>query len=378
MVDALTVMAVGDLVLDEPDPDRYFAPSAARLREADLAIAQIEVPHSTSTEVASLDVPAPPADPAHLAAAARAGIAVGTLAGNHIYDCGPQGVADTIAAAEAVGIVPTGAGADLSAARRPAIVERGGRRIGVLSVNCVGPRESWATSRKAGSAFVKVLTHYELDSANPGGPPTVYSFCEKKTLGVLLEDIAALAADVDIVIVALHKGIGHVPVDLADYEHEIAHAAIDAGADAVVAHHAHILRGVEMYRGRPIFHGLGNFVTVTRALTLEGPTSPEREAWARRRRKLFGFEPDPAMPTYPFHPESRNTMIAVLRLPAEGGVEAGFIPCWIDDEARPVPLGDDPEGRRVAEYVERITREAGLPAAFAWEGDLVRVTEPTR
>src|SRR5690625_6984982 len=63
-----------------------------------------------------------------------------------------------------------------------------------------------------------------------------------------------------------------------------------------------IMRGVEVYRGRPIFHGLGNFVTVTRALS-RGGDSPERRAWAERREKLFGFRPDPAMPTYPFHPE---------------------------------------------------------------------------
>lgn len=375
MADAITVLAVGDLVLDEPDPDYFFAPSADLLRSADLAIGQIEVPHTTSTETASLDVPAPPADPAHVAAAARAGIGVATLAGNHIYDCGPQGVTDTVALARAAGMAVTGAGANLDEARTPAIVERGGRSIGVVSYNCVGPRESWASSRKAGSAYVRVLTHYELDSANPGGPPSVYSFCEPSSLAAFRDDVARLAATTDVAIVALHKGIGHVPADIAAYEFEVAHAAIDVGADAVIAHHAHILRGVEVYRGAPIFHGLGNFVTVTRALALDGPSTPEREAWARRRRKLFGFSPDPAMPTYPFHPESRNTAIAKLRIDADGGVRASLIPCWIDDDARPVPLGDSPEGRRVGEYIESISREAGLGTRYSWDGDEIAIGE---
>ena len=62
MGESLTIMAVGDLVLDEPDMDAYFTHSTAVLRSADLAIGQIEVPHTTSTESASVDVPAPPPD----------------------------------------------------------------------------------------------------------------------------------------------------------------------------------------------------------------------------------------------------------------------------------------------------------------------------
>jgi poly-gamma-glutamate capsule biosynthesis protein CapA/YwtB (metallophosphatase superfamily) len=372
-LEPITIMAVGDLVLDEPDMDFFFAPSADLLRSADLAIGQIEVPHTTSTESASLDVPAPPADPENLQAAADAGIAIGTLAGNHIYDCGPQGVTDTVRYCREAGIEPTGAGANLDEARRAAIVERGGHRIGVISYNCVGPRESWATSTKAGAAFVHALTHYELDSANPGGPPSVYSFAAPKSLAAFVADVRRLADEVDIPIVALHKGIGHMPADIAAYEFEVARAAIDAGAKAVVAHHAHILRGVELYRGRPIFHGLGNFVTVTRALTLDGPNTPEREAWARRRKKLFGFVPDPAMPTYPFHPDSRNTMIATIDVDAAGEITPGLIPVWIDDDARPVPLGDTEEGRSVLRYIEEISREAELDTVYGWRDGRVTI-----
>jgi poly-gamma-glutamate capsule biosynthesis protein CapA/YwtB (metallophosphatase superfamily) len=374
----ITIMAVGDLVLDEPDPDFYFAPSAGVLATADLAIAQIEVPHTTSTESASVDVPAPPADPANLAAAARAGFGIATLAGNHIYDCGPQGIADTVRLCREAGMIPTGAGMNLEEAWTPAISERGGHRIGVLDVNCVGPKESWATSKKPGAAFVKVVTHYELDSANPGGPPTIYSFCDPASLRTFTDAVRALAADVDIVVVALHKGIGHMPADIAAYEFEIARAAVDAGASAVIAHHAHIMRGIEVYRGAPIFHGLGNFVTVTSALSSGDDNSPERQAWAKRRKKLFGFSPDPAMPTYAFHPESRNTAIAVMEVAADGTVAGGFIPCWIDGEARPVPHGDDETGRRVADYIENITREVELDTEFAWDGDIVRVTAGTK
>lgn len=369
----ITVAAVGDLILDEPDPASFLAPAAPLLRAADVAIGHVEVPHSTSTVQVSTDVPAPPADPAALTAVAGAGFDVVTLAGNHIFDAGEQGVTDTVAHAAAAGLVPTGAGADLAAARAPAIVERGGLRVGVLSYNCVGPRESWATSRKAGCAYLHVLTHYELDHASPGGPPRIYTFADPDGIDAMAADVAALRERADVVVVALHKGVGHTPAAIAMYEGPVARAAIDAGADAVLGHHAHIMRGIEVHRGRPIFHGLGNFATVTRALTPTGGGSAERAAWAARRRQLYGFAPDPDMPYYPFHPESRDTAVALLRFDGDGLVEAGFVPCRIDGGGRPVPLPDGAESRRVAAYVEDITHAAGLRTTFVRRGDEVLV-----
>jgi poly-gamma-glutamate capsule biosynthesis protein CapA/YwtB (metallophosphatase superfamily) len=371
----ITVHAVGDIILDEPDPDSFFEPSRAVLRTADVGIGHIEVPHSTTTTQTSTDVPAPPADPAALAAVANAGLSVVTLAGNHIADAGPEGVLDTVAHAQRYGLRTSGAGGSLDAARAPALITSNGVTVATLSYNCVGPRESWATSRKPGCAYVHILTHYELDHASPGGPPSVYTFADPASLDRLAADVRGAGNQADVVIVALHKGIGHTPAALAMYESPVSRAAIDAGADAVIGHHAHIMRGIEMYRGSPIYHGLGNFVTVTRALTPTGNSSPEREAWARRREQLFGFRPDPTMPVYPFHPESRNTVIAVLRATRDS-VRPGLIPCWIDNQARPVPVTRHDGGQRVLDYVEDITRRAGFTTRFEWIDDqVVSVTE---
>ncbi|MFC0446785.1 CapA family protein [Rhodococcus jostii] len=377
MSETCTVVAVGDLVLDEPDPEYYFAPSTHIFRSADVAVGHIEVPHSTSTVQASTDVPAPPADPKALEAVSDAGFDVVTLAGNHFYDVGTEGVLDTIEYSRRAGLKTAGGGANLAEAREPAVLEGGGLRVGVLSYNCVGPRESWAASQKAGAAYVKVLTHYELDSATPGGPPSIYTFATPDSLARMKSDIAALRDQVDVVAVALHKGIGHTPALLADYESPVSYAAIDAGADMIIGHHAHIMRGIEIYRGRPIFHGLGNFVTVTHALSPTGGDSAERREWADRRQKMFGFSPDPAMPSYPFHPESRNTAIATCSFDRGGLVRAGFVPCWIDDDARPVPLtADDRRAEGVVDYIEKISRTAGFATEFRRDGDVVVVTAP--
>lgn len=367
------VYATGDLVLERTDTTGLFTSVSAVLSQADVAIGHLEVPHTDATISMSTDVPALPAPPSALDGVAAAGFDVLTLAGNHVFDFGGEGIADTRAHCLTRGLAVTGAGANLEEAWEPAVVEHDGRRIVVLSVNCVGPRESWAGSDKPGCAYVEVVTHYEPRGANPGGPPRIYTFAEPRSLRRLTEEIGRHAASGTSVIVALHKGLVHRPIEIAGYEREVSHAAIDAGATAVIGHHAHICKGVEVYGGRPIFHGLGNFATVTRALSGRDDDSPERRSWARERRALFGFEPDPAMPEYPFHPESRNTAIAVMEIDERGSVAASVIPCWIDDDARPVPLSRTQGGECVGEYLRGITRDAELTTEFEWEGDRLSI-----
>ena len=133
---------------------------------------------------------------------------------------------------------------------------------------------------------------------------------------------------------------------------------------------------MEVYRDRPIFHGLGNFAISTKALNVDGNSSPERRGWAERRRKLFGFEPDPEYLTYPFHPESKNAIIAYCEFDREGIKSAGFTPCFVNRHSQPEVMGsdvsDDERGRAVARYVEDITARAGLKAEFEWIGDRIQ------
>jgi poly-gamma-glutamate synthesis protein (capsule biosynthesis protein) len=148
----LDIRLIGDIILDVPEPDHWLSGIAPLLREAGLAIGHLEVPHTARGQEMAGDVPAPGADPSHLAALVRGGIGLVSLAGNHMADCGPEGIADTIAELDRLGIGHAGAGMDLAEARRPAYADRGGRRIGFLSYNAVGPELSWAGPDRAGSA----------------------------------------------------------------------------------------------------------------------------------------------------------------------------------------------------------------------------------
>ena len=258
----LMILLGGDLVLDVEDPDHWLSGIAPAVRAADIAIGHLEVPHTRrGTELAG-DVPAPPAAPEHLDALARAGFTAVTLAGNHIADAGPAGIEDTIARLDALGIAHAGAGPTLAAARAPAILECRGRRVALLSYNCVGPEAAWARPDRAGCNYLRIAT---ADGA-PVAPMAAFTDVTEEALWRLTDDIVAARGAADTVIVALHKGIVHTPAVLAPYEQALATAALAAGADIVVGHHAHILRGIEVNRGRPVFHGLGNACVVTRAL----------------------------------------------------------------------------------------------------------------
>ena len=153
----------------------------------------------------------------------------------------------------------------------------------------------------------------------------------------------------------------HTPAVLAPYERRLAAAALDAGADIVVGHHAHLLRGIEMRDGRPVLHGLGNACVVTHALS-PGQDHTARAAWVERRRKLFGFEPDPRYTLAPFHPDAVHGALGVVIAHADGGLSCGVVPLWVELPGRPVRV-DDERATAVIAYLERITAEAGLPAA---------------
>jgi poly-gamma-glutamate synthesis protein (capsule biosynthesis protein) len=346
----------GDLVLDEPDAGHWLSGIAPAVRKADIAIAHLEVPHTNRGHELKGDVPAPGAPPENLAAIAEAGFSLLSLAGNHIADCGAEGIADTRAGLDAVDIAYTGAGASLKEAATPAIIEQSGQRLALLSYNCVGPEMSWANDTKAGCNYLRV----ETKDGSPIAPAAPLDHLSPEALKTLAIDIATVRTKADIVLVALHKGIVHTPARLAPYERPVAHAAIDAGADIVVGHHAHIVRGIEFYRGKPIFHGLGNGCVVTRALS-PAQDHPARREWAERRKKMFGFEPDPAYTLAPFHPEAVNGFLGRLTLHGDGRIETGIIPVHVEPPGRPV-LATGVRADEIAAYVQSITLAAGLPA----------------
>jgi poly-gamma-glutamate capsule biosynthesis protein CapA/YwtB (metallophosphatase superfamily) len=206
------------------------------------------------------------ADPAIGGEALRlAGFAAVGLANNVNY--GSAAVLGSIAQLDRLGIAHTGAGADLAAARAPAIVERAGLRIGFVQRSSVyWPTNHEAGEHSSGIAALRAHTAYQVPAHKtrpeippmnrPGIPPIVVTWPDRVYLAAFTEDIAALRRRADIVVASCHWGLGE---EVLDYMTEIAHAAIDSGADIVIGHGPHYSLPVEVYKGKPIFYGLGSF-----------------------------------------------------------------------------------------------------------------------
>jgi hypothetical protein len=362
----LTMITGGDIILG-PDTDSFFESIEPVLKSADVLVGHLEVPFTKQQpRAAELG-----REPDNMRILSDMGFDVLTMAHNHLWDAGIPGISDTMNWLRDHRISPVGAGMNLKEARTPVVIEKQGTRFGFLSYNCVGPRETWAADSRPGCAYVNILTHYELDYASPGGPPDIYTFPQPKSLKAMESDIQQLRSRCDILVVSLHKGLVHMPVQLAQYEQTVSYAAIDAGADLILGHHAHILKGVEVYRGKVIFHSLGNFVTWLPMLAPRPGQSPD--SWAQRRIKLFGFVPDPDYPTYPFHPEAVNVLVAKFVIKDKVISRVSYIPCIVNKQGYPEVMKHDEKGQQVFHYMEKITREAELNGPFEWDGDEVLI-----
>jgi poly-gamma-glutamate capsule biosynthesis protein CapA/YwtB (metallophosphatase superfamily) len=206
------------------------------------------------------------AEPEIAVAALRdAGIGAVGIANNVNY--GDAAILSSIAALDAAGIPHTGAGADLAAAKAPVVIERGGVRFGFLQRSSVyWPTNHEAGKHDAGIAVLRGHTAYqvpmhktrpEIPPMNrPGIPPEVVTWADAGHLHAFAADVGALKSRADIVVASCHWGLGK---DVLQYMRDIAHTAIDAGADIVIGHGPHYSLAAESYKHRPIFYGLGSF-----------------------------------------------------------------------------------------------------------------------
>ena len=366
----LSICCVGDLILDEPGPIApYFDDCREVLKAQDILIGHVETPHTTRNLPSCIDIQAPPSKPEHLEPLRAVGFDVATVAGNHLYDCGPYGVIDTVEKLKKLGIQPVGGGANIAEAKKPANLETNRLKVGVLSYNATGPKLGWAMSQKPGANYVSVETSYVPARDMPGCPAKVYTFLWPESLKQFQEEVSALRQQVDVVVVCLHKGNGGDHPRLDTYEQPLCYAAIDAGADIIFAHHHHVLKGVELYKDRPIYHGLGNFVCVTYAMTAGHNNTPEMIAYLKQRAREGRGDGHYEVEFYPWSQVSRYTMIAKVLVDENGIVESGFIPCYIEKSGNVTVKNRVNGGQEVLDFVIKQTEGAHLGVSFEWSED---------
>lgn len=219
-------------------------------------------------------------------------------ANNHSFDWGAEGMRETSKALDKSGIVHAGVGENLAQAGAARFLETASGRVALVSLASTFTPMSRAADA-AGEApgrpginplrleRMVVVSSEMLESlkrirdALPGfrvssspdravlagttyrcGESVGYSFePDARDVAEILRNVRRGKQFADFCIVSHH---GHQPGNWSqeppDYEQAFAHSLIDAGADAYVAHGPHQLRGIEIYKGRPIFYGLGNFI----------------------------------------------------------------------------------------------------------------------
>ena len=237
-----TIIIAGDLMLGrlvsdiiiEKGCDYIWGNTLSILQKADLRLANLETTFTKST-AAVFKLFNFKSDPENICALKAAHIDIVSLANNHSKDFGNEGLIDTIKNLGHVNIAYIGAGLNINQARKPVILTKNNIKIGFLAATDNEPK--WAATKD-----------------NPG-----INYFEVTKLNNLLDDIKALKKQVDIVVVSLHWGPNMREYPAQEYINA-AHAIINAGADIIHGHSAHILQGIEIYQHKLILYDTGDFV----------------------------------------------------------------------------------------------------------------------
>lgn len=241
------------------------------------------------------------ADPAVPGDVAKMGFDIVGHANNHTTDWGVEGMADTLDLLDAVHLVHAGTGNSMTAARAPAYHDGPMGRVGLISAttsftpmspasdplgkvpgrggaNTIRSTEiglvseadlatfARLTGTKAGEA-VKIKGREFRATATPAAPMKIEYDLNQKDVNANLLAVRQAKQNGNFVVFSLHNHEpGNASQIVANFAQPLAHQAIDAGADVYVGHGPHQLRGIEIYKGKPIFYSLGNFAMMNNSL----------------------------------------------------------------------------------------------------------------
>jgi len=235
----VSIVFMGDVMLADHPGQRIkqghnpFAPFAQLLDSADVRVANLECVIAQGGKAE--DKPYTfRAHPRVLKLLKRHVDAV-SVANNHSGDFGRTAFAEMLGRLDQAKLPFFGGGQDLSQAHTPLLIERKGLRIALLGYDEFFPRS------------------FEAGDQHPG---VAWSEDEQVVLDIRR---ARTVHHADIVIPFMHWGEEHQP-RANDRQRELARLMIDAGADAVVGTHPHVVQDTELYKGKPIVYSLGNFI----------------------------------------------------------------------------------------------------------------------
>jgi poly-gamma-glutamate synthesis protein (capsule biosynthesis protein) len=394
--DHQTLVSVGDLLMEcRCEAGFLFDGVREEISKATVALGQGEsvlTNRGNPTYVDPFCTQIKGASPEYAKNMREAGFDVLTLCSNHIWDLGREGIEDTIAACDANGLLHTGAGMTLDEASRPAIMDVDNVKYGFIGYICTGPVGSWAQIDKPGCNYIHSVTAFEYAVPCIGGIPARYSYPLEEDLERMRKDILSLRPQVDVLSVSIHKGVGFIPAAISPHEFAIAHAAVDAGADVVFGHHGHILKGVEVYKGKAIFHDLSNFMAISEKdgapffrygskmehrvqndYTYEQKIAREKEF---NRRNGGPFIWGPLGTPAPWPPREIVFSGIAKCYVSNGKIEkVSLVPCKFNDDGYINKIDrNTTDAEDYFAYLTNITRNAYMDTEYTWDDGEIRIT----
>jgi poly-gamma-glutamate capsule biosynthesis protein CapA/YwtB (metallophosphatase superfamily) len=189
-------------------------------------------------------------------------VTLAATANNHAFDLGTGGILDTLAALRAAGLPSAGTGEDLARATAPAYHQTSHGAVALVACATGKVREGGAaTPTRAGVNEVRRDASGQVAAADAIR---------------VLDALSDAARRADVVIAYQHNHDWEPDMAMVpDWQRTFAKRCVDAGASVFVGHGAPLLQGMEVYRGAPVFYGLGNFIFQTE----KPPGAYPPEAW---------------------------------------------------------------------------------------------------
>ena len=292
-----------------------------------------------------------------------AGFNLFSVANNHSFDYGEHGLRTSVKAIQEAGLVYAGAGENLALARAPRFLDTKHGRVALIAISSTLLPGSWAGPQREdipGRFGINPLRYQTIYTVKPetlavlrevasigrpagrggnesgkvrfgeatyqaGDEVSVKTEGNQADIDALLSTIRDARTQADFVIVTIHahEGSPFTKSKSADFIEDFAHKAIDEGADVFANHGPMDPRGVELYKGKPIFYGVGNFAFDGHVQPVQ-PEERYEQAGLPKNSHTYDLwktsEPDGVdNPIYrPWRQESRESVVYELIFSSDG------------------------------------------------------------
>ena len=356
----ITLGAAGDIMLTKP-LNMLCRSSGVKFIQgltgaADISVANLEMA-LTNSKASAEKLSVIDSRPQLIYQISKCGFDAVTLANNHIMDYGTEGLAETLKAIDEAGLFRVGVGYDLKEAVSILNLKSSlGTELNLVNFACTLPTGSAAGVDRPGVAPVRVTQQYRVEpiliEEQPGTSPWVDTFVEPQDSRVACEVISRAASTGGRVIASIHWGVPpywHAPFQgiLAAYQRPLARQLIHAGADAVIGHHPHVLHGIEIIEGGPVFYSLGNFIWHPRQINLTINDEPGYQSHWKAARTISAADP-----------LKRESVFLFLTWKGSKW-QARLIPVWLNENGEPGSPGTQQKASTILSRLNDMSMDLG-------------------